>query len=56
MSDKDKKKAKGDIDKMEGQILAKLYKIQPGAKKTVEGILDALRRDEAGAELSGAAR
>ena len=36
MSDKDKKKAKGDIDKMEGQILAKLYKIQPGAKKTIE--------------------
>jgi lipid-binding SYLF domain-containing protein len=36
MSDKDKKKAKADIDKMEGQILAKLYKIQPGAKKTVE--------------------
>lgn len=36
MSDKDKKKAKADIDKMEGQILAKLYKLQPGAKKTVE--------------------
>ena len=36
MSDKDKKKARGDIDKMEGQILAKLYKLQPGAKKTVE--------------------
>lgn len=36
MSDKDKKKAKSDIDKMEGQILAKLYKIQPGAKKTIE--------------------
>jgi len=36
MSDKDKKKARGDIDKMEGQILAKLYKIQPGAKKTIE--------------------
>jgi lipid-binding SYLF domain-containing protein len=37
MSEKDKKKAKADIDKMEGQILAKLYKVQPGAKKTVEG-------------------
>ena len=36
MSDKDKKKAKADIDKMEGQILAKLYKLQPGAKKTIE--------------------
>lgn len=36
MSDKDKKKARDDINKMEGQILAKLYKIQPGAKKTVE--------------------
>src|SRR5436190_5597743 len=36
MSEKDKKKAKADIDKMEGQILAKLYKLQPGAKKTVE--------------------
>ena len=36
MSEKDKKKAKDDINKMEGQILAKLYKIQPGAKKTVE--------------------
>jgi len=36
MSEKDKTKAKADIDKMEGQILAKLYKIQPGAKKTVE--------------------
>ena len=36
MSDKDKKKARGDIDKMEGQILGKLYKIQPGAKKTIE--------------------
>ena len=36
MSDKDKKTAKSDIDKMEGQILAKLYKIQPGAKKTIE--------------------
>ncbi len=37
MSDKDKKKARADIDKMEGQILAKLYKLQPGAKKTIEG-------------------
>ena len=36
MSDKDKAKARADIDKMEGQILAKLYKLQPGAKKTVE--------------------
>jgi lipid-binding SYLF domain-containing protein len=36
MSEKDKKKAKDDINKMEGQILAKLYKVQPGAKKTVE--------------------
>jgi lipid-binding SYLF domain-containing protein len=36
MSDKDKKKARDDINKMEGQILAKLYKVQPGAKKTVE--------------------
>jgi lipid-binding SYLF domain-containing protein len=37
MSEKDKTKAKADIDKMEGQILSKLYKVQPGAKKTVEG-------------------
>jgi len=36
MSDKEKTKARGDIDKMEGQILAKLYRIQPGAKKTIE--------------------
>ena len=36
MSDKEKKKARDDIDKMEKQILAKLYKVQPGAKKTVE--------------------
>ena len=36
MSEKDKKKARDDINKMEGQILAKLYKVQPGAKKTVE--------------------
>jgi lipid-binding SYLF domain-containing protein len=36
MSEKDKKKAKDDINKMEGQILSKLYKVQPGAKKTVE--------------------
>jgi lipid-binding SYLF domain-containing protein len=36
MSEKDKKKAKDDITKMEGQILSKLYKVQPGARKTVE--------------------
>jgi lipid-binding SYLF domain-containing protein len=36
MSDKDKKKARDDINKMEGQILAKLYKLQPGAKKAVD--------------------
>ena len=32
-SEKDKKKSRDDINKMEGQILAKLYRLQPGAKK-----------------------
>jgi lipid-binding SYLF domain-containing protein len=36
MSASDKKKARADIAKMERETLAQLYKLQPGAKATIE--------------------
>jgi lipid-binding SYLF domain-containing protein len=36
MSEADKKKARADIAKMERETLAQLYRLQPGAKGTIE--------------------